>query len=146
MRGGFVHHRHDPDDPLSLTGNKVRSLLEDRSGTLWVGTTSGLSRHDPLGEGFARYRHDPSDPTSLSHNFVQTILESRDGILWLGTAGGGLNRFDAVFRWRPLKGILSSWVQRASEVSPRRTASPTITSTAFSRTATAGCGSAPTVV
>jgi ligand-binding sensor domain-containing protein/signal transduction histidine kinase len=92
--GTFVHHRHDRDDPTTLSDNSVGVIYEDRSGELWVGTDSGLNRFDRTTETFIRYQHDPGDPQSLSGAEVSAILEDHQGILWIGTEDGGLNRFD----------------------------------------------------
>ena len=37
----FTIFRHDPDNPNSLSHNAARSLFEDKSGNLWIGTTGG---------------------------------------------------------------------------------------------------------
>ncbi len=39
--GVAEHHRHNPDDPASLSADDVFSLLESDDGQLWVGTWSG---------------------------------------------------------------------------------------------------------
>ena len=70
-----------------LAGNRVRSLLEDRSGQLWIGTEAGLSRYD--GERFVTY----TTQNGLVGNRVRSLLEDRSGQLWIGT-GKGLSRYD----------------------------------------------------
>jgi ligand-binding sensor domain-containing protein/serine phosphatase RsbU (regulator of sigma subunit) len=88
-------YKHDPDDPRSLGHNQVMGLLEDRDGSIWVGTFGGgLSRFDPATGQFTRFRHDPDDPRSLSHDFVGPLYQDAENVLWIGTEGGGLNRFD----------------------------------------------------
>jgi ligand-binding sensor domain-containing protein/class 3 adenylate cyclase len=58
----------------------ISALLEDRSGTLWVGTRgAGLFRRD--GERFTAV-------TSLPSSHVAALLEGRDGSLWIGTDAG----------------------------------------------------------
>jgi ligand-binding sensor domain-containing protein len=89
----FVHYRHDPADPVSLSSGDVWAILEDRQGGLWVGTDGVLSRLDRASETFARYQHDPDDPFSLATDQVQAILEDSAGRLWIGTADG-LDQFD----------------------------------------------------
>lgn len=84
----------DPEDPHSLSDDRLRCLLVDREGTLWVGTRgAGLNRYDPWTGQFTRYRHDPAAPDSLSHDYVRALYEDRHGDLWIGT-DDGLNRLD----------------------------------------------------
>jgi ligand-binding sensor domain-containing protein/two-component sensor histidine kinase len=70
------------EDP---TGNiPVTAILADRSGTLWIATsTAGLFRMRPNG-ALDRYwtRH------GLPTNFILSLLEDRDGQLWAGTGAG----------------------------------------------------------
>jgi signal transduction histidine kinase/ligand-binding sensor domain-containing protein len=87
--GAFVHYRHDPGDPASLSENRVSVLFEDSRGDLWVGTrTGGLNRFDREAGNFVRYRYDESDPASLSSDRVWALYEDAAGKLWVGTLGG----------------------------------------------------------
>ena len=93
----FTHYRHEPDDPGSLSNDRVMSILEDpdeAGRVLWIGTYGGLNRFDRSTGVFSHYKHDPKDPASLSHDEINVIYEDRSDVLWLGTRGGGLNRFD----------------------------------------------------
>ncbi len=85
--------RHNPGDPRSLKDDLVNSILEDRTGLLWIGTGGGLDRFDKETGDFSHYTHIPGQPTSLSHSGITTIYEDRAGLLWVGT-GGGLNVMD----------------------------------------------------
>jgi serine phosphatase RsbU (regulator of sigma subunit)/ligand-binding sensor domain-containing protein len=98
----FFHYTRDPDNPNSLSHNQVRALHIDQSGTVWVGTSSGLNKLvvekndgeiQPAAQ-FTRFKHNPNDPNSLSHNLICSIFEDRANNLWLTTFGGGLNKFD----------------------------------------------------
>lgn len=91
---GFTAWRHDDTDPSSLTHNRVRTIVEDSNGDLWVGTWQGLNRMREDGSGFDRYRHDPADPASLSYDDVKKVHEDAAGNLWVVTIGGGLDRYD----------------------------------------------------
>ncbi len=95
----FVRFQNDPNNPNSLSHNIVRSIYEDESGNLWIGTDGGLNKFIPSeNEGpsasLIHYQNNPQNPNSLSHNEVYSIFEDRSGVLWIGTKGGGLNRFD----------------------------------------------------
>jgi len=115
VTGRFIHHRHDPEDPTSISSDFIRLVYEDRGGVLWVGTQGGgLNRLDPETGEFTQYRHDPDDPSSISNDHVFAIHEDREGAFWVGTIGGGLNRFDqktGVFRrYMPADGLASDLV------------------------------------
>ena len=106
--GTFVRHRYGREDPLSLGGNIVRSVLVDRGGVLWVGLESyGISKYAPSAVRFDLIRHDPSAPRSLSDGYVRGITQDSRGDLWIATQFGGLDRLDrktgriTVYRHRP---------------------------------------------
>lgn len=65
-----------------LAGDLVTHLYQDRTGFLWIGTQSGLSRFD--GQRFVSYdtRH------GLPDAVVRQVLETADGRLWVATRGG----------------------------------------------------------
>ena len=64
-------------------------ILEDRQGTLWVGTWNGPNRFDPVTQRFKHFAiYDFSD-----HNRVLQMLEDRSGEIWVAT-NAGVNRFD----------------------------------------------------
>jgi len=66
-----------------ISGADPTVLLEDRTGTLWMGTSAhGLYRLD--GSGFKSVH--------TSHRDISCLSEDREGNLWVGTRGGGLNR------------------------------------------------------
>jgi len=82
-----------PGVPSSLAGNSIASLMQDRSGTLWVGTWGyGISLTDLAARGFTSYLQVPGDERSLSNNAVMSMLQDGPEHVWLGTYGGGLNR------------------------------------------------------
>lgn len=89
----FTVYKHDPEDPNSLSDYWISAILEDSSGTLWIGTPEGgLERYDRKLDQFTHYRNDPQNPSSLSDDEITTIYQDRDGVLWIGTGGGGLDR------------------------------------------------------
>ena len=98
----FIRIHSNPNDPASLTDDRIRSLYEDSRGTLWVGTERGLNKliaNPTLSGGrtrarFVRYFNSPSNPRSLSHNGVYALFEDKSGTFWVGTNGGGIDRFN----------------------------------------------------
>jgi ligand-binding sensor domain-containing protein/signal transduction histidine kinase len=73
----------------------ILSIVEDRAGLIWVGTSNnGLFRLDPQSGRWKSYRHKEDDPSSLSNNVVHRLLVDHDGTLWAAT-WDGLDRFNA---------------------------------------------------
>jgi signal transduction histidine kinase/ligand-binding sensor domain-containing protein len=72
----------------------VRSIAEDRGGSLWFGTRgNGLVRFDRRTGAVRTFRHRRDDSRSLSNDYVAGLLVDRQGILWAATSDG-LNRYD----------------------------------------------------
>src|SRR5262249_49771291 len=69
-----------------LSDQRVQTLLQDRDGFIWFGTSNGLNRYD--GYGIVAYRADPEDPSGPSGNLVMDLLEDREGALWVATRSG----------------------------------------------------------
>jgi ligand-binding sensor domain-containing protein/signal transduction histidine kinase len=80
----FKIFAHDPGNPNSLSGVRIRDVFKDRDGTLWVGCDQFLNKFDPKTETFRRY------PVP----FVNQISQDSTGMLWLATSTGlyALNR------------------------------------------------------
>ena len=64
------------------TNTVARVLLEDRSGALWVGTSS---------EGLLRFDGQHIEKVPTSHQEITCLFEDREENIWVGTEGGGLN-------------------------------------------------------
>ncbi|MDP4172551.1 MAG: two-component regulator propeller domain-containing protein [Bacteroidota bacterium] len=105
----FEHYINIPNNPKSLSDNRIYKLFIDRKENFWVGTFGGgLSRFDPNSGSFQNYKYNPKDQSSLSENRVITIYEDKTDQLWVGTYGGGLNRFD------PKTGKFTRYIQDGS--------------------------------
>lgn len=102
-KGTFEHFRHDLARSGSISNDVVISVLEDRTGNLWVGTRNGLNRcsrgqfeayrKDPSrGLDFDRFAYEREDSSSLFGSFVWSLLEDAKGQIWVGTRRG-LNRY-----------------------------------------------------
>ncbi len=71
-----------------LKNTTIRSLAQDRSGNIWIGTNGGgISRYD--GKYFTTF----TTQEGLSNNIVLSILADHKGNLWFGT-NGGLSLYD----------------------------------------------------
>jgi signal transduction histidine kinase/streptogramin lyase len=91
----FVHFKHDPSEPSSLSHDSIRSLYISPDRLLYAGTAGGgLNLFDLRPNPFRVLRHQPGNPNSLTDNDARAILQDRAGLFWVGTNSAGLNRFD----------------------------------------------------
>jgi ligand-binding sensor domain-containing protein len=81
--------------PAPLPGIRVRNVMRERSGALWVGTE---------GEGAFRIengrRVQYTKSTGLVNDFIRALLETRDGSVWIGTDEG-------ISRWH--NGVIANY-------------------------------------
>ena len=94
----FKRFNENPDDPTNnkfLSSREVISIVEDRNGFLWLGTTiGGTNKFDKKTETFQHFIHVHKDGTSISSNRVVCLFIDSKNRLWVGTYNGGLNLFD----------------------------------------------------
>lgn len=86
-----IHFLFDPDIDKSIRSNSINHITEDHTGTIWIGTTAGLSKYTPENGGFVTY----DERDGLPSNDVRSIVEDDNGELWIGT-NNGLARYDPV--------------------------------------------------
>lgn len=77
----------------TVVANYIIHCEEDRDGTLWLSTTSGLLNWD-RGKNMSSYKNNKGDSTSLSYDMVSGSHKARDGGLWVSTLDRGLNYLD----------------------------------------------------
>ncbi len=75
--------------PGGGVSSDVLSLVEDRSGALWIGTSGqGLYRLDRGAKRFKVYRHNEADAATLANDAVVRLLIDHRGTLWAATLDG----------------------------------------------------------
>ncbi len=90
--GGLVERRGEDFIPVlgpkDMGGLIPTAMLEDRSGSLWIGGSNGVLRRTPDGK---LRMFDSRD--GLQDSLVRALWEDRNGSLWAGT-NGGLSRLE----------------------------------------------------
>ena len=81
-----------------LVSNRVLTIFEDSNGTMWFGTTNGLTRYD--GENFQTF----TTEDGLARNTIGLIFEDQQGMIWF--ADGVLSHF--LERGKPMD---MSWME-----------------------------------
>lgn len=104
--GSIKHYRHDPEDPTSLVGNRIRAIFEDSKGIFYVGTDGdGLHIMNREKGTFQRMPNMPDNPNALARppvnqnaryalDHITFINEDAQGCIWIGTYAGGINRYN----------------------------------------------------
>lgn len=89
--GGLLQMRPTPVVTLGagegLAGDEITSVLSARDGSLWVGTSHGLTRLDSGGS--RRLGKDEG----LPDDFIFSLHEDSGGVVWVATRQGGLVRW-----------------------------------------------------
>lgn len=82
-----------PGDSLSIPGNYVISLLEDRRGTIWIGTYgNGICNGTTTADGKVQFKtYTKAD--GLCNDVVYAMEEDRNGNIWIST-DNGLSKFN----------------------------------------------------
>jgi ligand-binding sensor domain-containing protein len=103
--GNFIRYLHDPNNPNSLFNNKVGSIFEDNTGTLWIGTWKyGIQIMNQDQETFEQVLSESElsankDQVTLSNNgltddYVSFITQDVTGKIWIGTYASGIYNYD----------------------------------------------------
>src|SRR5690606_30715480 len=75
-----------------LSQSTVFTSLQDETGFMWFGTSSGLNKFD--GYTFTNYLNDPDDSSSIAGEVIVSLYEDADNVLWIGTVEGNINRYN----------------------------------------------------
>ena len=85
----FEHIHSNTNDPNSLWGNTIWSMLEDSKNRFWIASgESGVNLYNKKEKTFQHFTHNSEQKNSLASNQVKSILEDDKGRIWFGTSGG----------------------------------------------------------
>ncbi|NQU54842.1 MAG: response regulator [Bacteroidetes bacterium] len=97
IRNGLVYSfRENQNDPTSISGDVVRSIVKDnKNQRLWLATSRGLSMIDlrtfnPKNPKFTVFNHNPDDPNSINGDFIKDLALDKNNNLWGATYGYGI--------------------------------------------------------
>ncbi|MFZ4619954.1 MAG: sensor histidine kinase [Bacteroidota bacterium] len=81
-------YHHDPADQSSLNATSLMSFHQDRSGVVWVGTSSGLNKAVPQRKEFHAYDEQFFARSGIGSNELVSFLRAGKDSLWIGTREG----------------------------------------------------------
>ncbi|RMB04810.1 sensor histidine kinase [Eilatimonas milleporae] len=92
----FRQFIHDPGNPNSLSGNRLRSVHVDSRGRVWAGTeSSGVSMYDPQTGLYRRFGDDPRNADTYLNGQVLDLHEVPGGGLMFAVYGHGIVHLSA---------------------------------------------------
>jgi signal transduction histidine kinase/ligand-binding sensor domain-containing protein/DNA-binding response OmpR family regulator len=105
----YSYYRHDPLNSRSLSYNIISSLLIDKTGILWAGTSGlGINILDFKANRFNTLVRTP-DPSSRIAGFsIRSILEDNSGDVWISA--------DVLYHWNRETGKLKSFETTSDQI------------------------------
>ena len=97
--GKITWLKHDPKNKNSISSDMVWDICLDKTGAVWIGTTSGLDKYDPVTQKFV---HFPEFDNMV--NGVTWIGVDSDNDLWLGS--------EIIKVFRPGHGIINTFKEK----------------------------------
>ncbi len=89
-----VREQRDPERARSLPSNQIDSMFLDRSGTLWIGTRTALTRVNPRQRLIQTFYGSTTGGALVRGDAVSSLLAVPDGRVWMGLVGGGVEIVD----------------------------------------------------
>ena len=88
-------------DSTGISGREMHGLFEDKDGFIWIGTTAGLDRMDPVTNSIRHYAIRNPNSRSSFVGYIYTIFQDGEGFIWFRTDV-------AIFRLDPATGKFSA--------------------------------------
>ncbi len=89
-----------------LQNTHIKSIIEDKSGNLWIATDGGVVKYD--GKNYSTFTKNEG----LSSNNIWCQFADKNGDLWFGSFGGGITKYDGVnfTRFTTKEGLSSDYI------------------------------------
>jgi signal transduction histidine kinase/ligand-binding sensor domain-containing protein len=85
----LTQFKNDPNNPNSLSANRLECVSAASDGSLWIGTfSSGLIHFDPQKDSYVSYRYDSTDPSGIRSDHIRALWVDSSGGVWIGTREG----------------------------------------------------------
>ena len=112
--GVTVYNQHNNSANKEIGPYNINSLLQDKTGFIWIGTDRGISRYD--GKYFKTYTDISDGERYVNNRYVYALFEDNKERIWAGTGSGlflydaGQEKFSYIPLTRDTEGIKSSVV------------------------------------
>ncbi len=91
----FRVFKNSTNDNLSISGNYIRKIFEDKSKILWIGTWgSSLNKCNINTPKFYTVTSNKENEIHTGYSFIRAFTMDKKNRLWVGTDGGGIDVFN----------------------------------------------------
>jgi len=101
----FKRYINDPNDPYSLSANRIENIMLDRSGMLWAGISGrGIDHINPLTSAFVVESKNADNPFSYPGGLPALFQITKDGYTWFSNKSGiykwkgGTSKFEQIYK------------------------------------------------
>jgi len=91
--GYLKNYQTIKNDPNTLCHNSIRTILQARDKSIWIGTIAGLNHLDPKTGKMERFNFKLGSG-GISNDAILSLLQDQHDIIWIGTQAGGINKYD----------------------------------------------------
>lgn len=91
----FRFFRNNASDPKSISSNTVMCIAEDKTGTLWVGTSlqGGANKIIFKNPAFTSVQMN-TEYDDFTENIIRAVFEDKNGNIWIASKGGQIKILD----------------------------------------------------
>jgi ligand-binding sensor domain-containing protein/two-component sensor histidine kinase len=82
----FEKYFYKYNDEKSLSNNFITSVIQDKRGTVWIGTFGGgINVYDQKNNIFHAFLNKPDQSAALTNNEILSLMQDKSGAIWIGT-------------------------------------------------------------
>jgi signal transduction histidine kinase/ligand-binding sensor domain-containing protein/CheY-like chemotaxis protein len=87
--------KHNPNQPGSLSNDRVLDVFEDKGSNIWVATAGGgLNLWQKDSKRFIHFKNEPGNPNSIGSNYVSSISSDSKGNIWILSIDGIISKLN----------------------------------------------------
>ncbi|NGF56945.1 response regulator [Parapedobacter sp. SGR-10] len=87
VRNSMKTYRHRPNDATSLNSNSINFIYEDSEQQIWIGTSDGVNKYDPVSDSFVRIGN-------MEKYAIYGIHEDAQKIMWFVSNNFGMQSYN----------------------------------------------------
>lgn len=105
----YDYFKNDPFDPTTISDNTISSVLVDKTGIVWIGSSGlGINIYNPRANRFATFVNRGNSKSRGAGFSIRSILVDNKEMVWLGT--------DILYSWNRKTGEIKSFETNSNDI------------------------------